>query len=72
MAHTLPHQGQDKMAVILQTKNFQLNFLIKYFILIKISLIYVHKGLIDNKSALAQIMARQQIGHKPLPEPIMS
>ena len=39
---------------------------------IKISLNFVHKGPIDNKSSLVQVMAWHQIGDKPLHEPMMS
>ena len=34
------------------------------------SLKFVHKGQIDNKSALVQVMAWCQTGDKPLPEPM--
>ena len=40
-------------------------------ILIKFSLKYVHKDLIDNNAALVQIMAWRQSGNKPLPEQMM-
>ena len=33
---------------------------------------YVHKGPIDNKPALVQIMAWRRIGDKPLSEPMMA
>ena len=33
---------------------------------------FVPEGLIDNKSALVQVMAWRQIGDKPLPEPMMT
>ena len=42
------------------------------FILIQISLRFVPKGLIDNKAALAQVMAWCQTGNKPLPEPMLT
>ena len=42
------------------------------FILIKISLKFAPKGLIDNKSALVQVMALCQTGTKPLPEPMLT
>ena len=40
----------------------------KFCILIWISLEFVPKGLIDNKSALIQVMAWRRTGGKPLPE----
>ena len=36
----------------------------------EISLKYVPWGLIDNMSALVQVMAWRRTGHKPLPEPM--
>ena len=42
----------------------------KFCIMIKISLKFVPKGPIDNKSALAQVMAWRRTGNKPLPEPM--
>ena len=41
-------------------------------ILIQISLKFVPKGLIDNKSALVQVMAWRRIGDKPLSEPMIT
>ena len=38
---------------------------------IKISLNFVPKGPIDNKSALVHIIAWCQVGNKPLSEPMM-
>ena len=40
-------------------------------ILIKISLKFVPKGPIDNKSALVQVMAWRRTGNKLLPEPML-
>ena len=40
----------------------------KFCILNPISLMFVHKGLINNKSALVQAMAWRRAGDKPLPE----
>ena len=37
-----------------------------------ISLKFVLKGPIDDKSALVQMMAWHQIGDKPLPEPMLT
>ena len=39
---------------------------------IRISLKYVPKGIIDNKSALVQVMAWRRAGDKPLPEPMLT
>ena len=44
----------------------------KFDILIKISLKFVPKGLIDNNPALVEIMAWRQIGDKPLSEPMLT
>ena len=40
--------------------------------LIQISLKFVPKGTIDNKSALVQVMDWRRTGDKPLPEPMMT
>ena len=40
--------------------------------MIQISLKYVPRSPIDNKSALVQVMAWCQTGDKPLPEPMMT
>ena len=39
---------------------------------IKISLKFVPKGAIDNKSALVQVMAWRRTGDKPLPKPMLT
>ena len=44
----------------------------KFWILIKISLKFVPKVLIDNNPALVQIMAWRRIGDKPLSEPMLT
>ena len=44
----------------------------KFCILIRISLKFVPKGLISNKSALVQVMAWCRTGDKPLPEPMLT
>ena len=44
----------------------------KFCILIQISLKFVPKGPIDNKSALIQVMAWRRTGDKPLPEPMLN
>ena len=41
-------------------------------ILIQISLKFVPKNPIDNKSALVQVMACRLFGDKPLPEPMLT
>ena len=41
-------------------------------ILIKISLIFVAKGPIDNKSALVQVVAWYQTGDKPIRDPMVT
>ena len=41
-------------------------------ILIPISLKFVSKDLIDNKSALVQVMAWHRRGDKPLPQPMLT
>ena len=51
---------------------FKYTFLNEHvWILIKISLKFITKGLINNISALVQIMAWRRPGNKPLSEPIM-
>ena len=40
-------------------------------ILIEISVKFVLKGVIDNKSSMVEAMAWRRIGDKPLPEPMM-
>ena len=61
------------MAAISQTIFFII-FLLneKFWILIKISLKFVPKVLIDNNPALVQIMAWRRIGDKPLSEPMLT
>ena len=44
----------------------------KFCILIEISLMFVHKGLLNNNPALVQIMAWRRIGDKPLSEPMLT
>ena len=43
----------------------------KFCIFIRISLKFVHKGPIDNKSTLVQVMAWRWSGVKPLPESML-
>ena len=44
----------------------------KFCILIKISLKFVPKGLIDNYAALVQVVAWRWTGDKLLPEPMLA
>ena len=44
----------------------------KVRILIKISLKFVPKGVIDNNQALVEIMAWRRIGANPLSEPMLA
>ena len=43
----------------------------KFCILIRISLKFAPKGLIDNKPALVQLRAWRRPGNKPLPQPML-
>ena len=43
----------------------------KFCISIRISLQFVPKGSLDNKSVLVQVMAWRRTGDKPLPMPIL-
>ena len=63
----------DKMAAILQMTFSLFRCILvneKFCILIQISLKFVPKGPIDNKSALVQVMAWRRPGNIPLSEPI--
>ena len=63
----------DKMAANLADDIFNRILLNEnVWILIKISLKFVPKGLIDNKPALVQVMAWRRTGDKPLPEPFLT
>ena len=44
----------------------------KFCIFIKISLKFVPKGVIDINAALVQVIAWRRIGHKLLPEPMLT
>ena len=69
----LTHLPLDKMAAILADNIFKHIFLNENIrISIKISLKFVPKGLIDNTSALIQVMPWRQTGDKPLPEAMMT
>ena len=62
----------DKMAAILADNIFKCIFLNENgSISIQISLKFVPKGSVDNKSALVQVMAWRRPGDKPLSEPMM-
>ena len=43
----------------------------KFYILIRIEVIFASKGPINNKSTLVQVMARRWTGSKLLPEPML-
>ena len=61
------------MAVILADDIFKwINFDEKFYILIKMSLMFVPKGPIDNNPALVQIMVWHRIGDNPLSEPMLT
>ena len=63
----------DKMADTFTDDIFKYIFVNeKFCILIKISLKFVPKGPIDNKTALVQVMAWRRRGDKPLPEPVLT
>ena len=63
----------DKMAAILADDIFKGIFVNERFcISIQISLKFVPKGSVDNKSALVQVMAWRRTGDKPLPEPVLT
>ena len=61
------------MVAILADDNFKCTLLNENDrILIRISLKFVPKSPIDNKTALVQVMAWRQTGDKPLPEPMLT
>ena len=71
--HPLTHLPLHKMAEILADDIFNCIFLNENDrIPIQISLRYVPRSPIDNKSALVQVMAWRRTGEKPLPEPMMT
>ena len=68
----LTHWGWDKMAAMFAGDIFKCIFLNEnVWILIKISLKFVHEGPIDYIPLLDQIMAWRRPGYKPLSEPMM-
>ena len=66
----LTHWGRDKMATILQTAFWNAFFNENICVPIKISLMCVLWGPIDNIPALLQIMTWRRLGDKPLSEPM--
>ena len=69
----LTHLPLDKMVAILADDIFKCIFLHENDrILIQISLKYVPRSPIDNKTALVQIMAWRRIGAEPLSEAILN
>ena len=65
------HWGPDKMDAIFADAIVKCIFFCEnVWILIKVSLKFVPKGPIDNKSSLVQVMTWRQTGDKPLPEQI--
>ena len=67
----LSHLPQEKMTVI-SDDMFKCIFMnAKFCVLIRVSLMFVFKDLIDNKSSLFQVMAWCRTSNKPLPEPMM-
>ena len=69
----LTHLPLNKMAAILADDIFKYIFLNKNFrISIKISLKFVPKVPLDNKSVLVQVMAWRRTGDKPLPKPMLT
>ena len=67
------HFPLDKMAAILAADIFKHIFFNENIrISIQISLKFVPEGLIDNMSALVQVMAWRWKGDKPLPEAMMT
>ena len=73
MSLPLTHLPLDKIAAILADDIFKRIFFNKNIrISIPISLKFLPKGPINNKSALVQVMALHQTGDKRLPKPIMA
>ena len=71
----LTNWGRDKIATISQTTFSNAFSWMKIFVFqfsIRISLKFVPKGPINNKSVLVQVMARRQRGDKPLSEPTLT
>ena len=71
--NVITHLPLDKMTAILADDIFKYIFMNENDqILIQISLKLVPMSLIDNKSALVQVMAWRRIGDKPSPEPMIT
>ena len=69
----LTHLPLDKLAAILADNNFKCIFVNEnHRIPIRISLNFVPRSPIDNKSALVQVMAWRRIGDKALPELLLT
>ena len=69
----LTHLPLDKMAAMLADYIFKCIFLNENDrIRIQISMKYVPRSPIDNKTALVQVMAWRRTGDKPLPWPMMT
>ena len=69
---SLIHWAQNKMVVIFHTKSFNGFSRMKMDALwFKFSLKFVSRGLVENNSALVQIMTLHRPGDKPLSEPMM-
>ena len=73
LAPLLTHLPLDKMAAALADDIFKWIILNENgIILIRISLKFIPKGPICNKSALVQAVAWRQTGDTPLPEPMLT
>ena len=73
LLNMLTHLPLDKMAATLADDIFNCIFLNENDrIPIQISLKYVPRSPIDNKSALFRAMALRRTGDKPLPKPMMT
>ena len=69
----LTHLPLDIMSAILADDSFKCIFLNENDrIRVQISLKFVPRGSIDNKSALVQVMVWRRSGYKPFPEPMMT
>ena len=67
----LTHCGPEKNGRHFADNIFKCILNENYWFLIKISLKFVPKGLINNIPALVQVMAWRRPGDKPLSEPMM-
>ena len=72
MALAFTHLSQNKNGCYFADDIFKcISMNEKFCILIKISLKFVPKGLIDNKTALVQVLSWCRSSGKPLPEPML-